>query len=294
MTSSLRIWIQAIRPKTLTAALIPICVGTSLSYTDQGEIRSVLMALALASVLFIQIGTNLINDAVDFRKGADTAERLGPTRVTQSGLLTARQVFRGGLQCFILAALFALPLVYVGGMPILVIGLFSLLAGYAYTAGPFPLAYLGLGDLFVLIFFGWVAVSGIYYLNTGSWSLNAWVAGSQIGLLSTSLIAINNLRDHLTDRKVNKRTMAVRLGPTLARLEIITCCLIPYFGALYWIDQSFYAAATLPFLSLPLAIRLSYKVGVTEPGAIYNRFLAQAAGHSLFFSILLSIGFLLQ
>ena len=147
-------WILAFRPKTLTAALVPVGVGTALPLGLGLGSKPGLAVLALISALFIQIGTNLVNDASDFKKGADTAERIGPKRVTQSGLLSPRTVLAGGLFCFLLAILFGIPLVLSGGWPLVWIGLFSVFAGYAYTAGPFPLAYLGLGDFFVLVFFG--------------------------------------------------------------------------------------------------------------------------------------------
>jgi len=293
-TSPVKVWLLATRPRTLTAALIPIVVGTALAYAIQDTVRPLLSLLALLSAIFIQVGTNFINDALDFEKGADTEERVGPKRVTQSGLLHAKKVWWGGILCFLISALLALPLVLSGGWPIILIGLFSLLAGYAYTGGPFPLAYVGLGDLFVLIFFGWIAVSGVYYLNTGSLDTNALVAGSQVGLLATVLIAINNFRDHRTDEKVQKKTMAVRFGPSFARLEITGLCLIPFMAGAFWFRQGLMWACILPLLMLPLAIQLVRKTQTTEPSALYNQFLAQGAALHLGFGALLSIGLSLR
>jgi 1,4-dihydroxy-2-naphthoate octaprenyltransferase len=289
-----KIWFLAVRPKTLTAAVVPVVVGTALAFGAHGSIQLGLSFLALISAVLIQIGTNFINDSIDFKKGADTAERIGPTRATQSGRLKASQVLMGGLLCFLFAAILALPLVYSGGWPIFAIGVCSLIAGYAYTGGPFPLAYKGLGDLFVLVFFGWVAISGVYYLNTGLFELNALVAGSQIGLLATVLIAINNLRDHQTDRKANKRTLAVRWGVTFARVEIALLCLVPFLGAIFWFQQGLRWAAFLPLLVFPLALALVEKVRSTEPSAAYNRFLAQGALLHLGFGAFLSLGFILK
>src|SRR6185437_119355 len=192
------------RPKTLTAAVIPILVGTALVHTAQGPFRGSLSLFALLSTLFSQIGTNYFNDVLDFKKGADTAERLGPTRLSQSGALSPRAVAAAGIVSFLIACLFALPLVWSGGTVILVIGLFSLLCGYLYTGGPYPLAYVGLGEAFVVIFFGWVAVAGLFFLHTHGFDSRAIVAGTQLGLLASVLIAINNLRDRVNDEKAGK------------------------------------------------------------------------------------------
>jgi 1,4-dihydroxy-2-naphthoate octaprenyltransferase len=291
---SWRAWLLATRPKTLTTALIPIVVGTSLSYATQNTVRPVLSLLALLSAIMIQVGTNFINDALDFEKGAETPDRVGPKRVTQSGMITAKRVWWGGLGCFFLSSLLALPLVYVGGWPIIAIGMFSLLAGYAYTGGPYPLAYVGLGDLFVLIFFGWVAVSGVYYLNTGLFDLNALIAGTQIGLLATVLIAINNFRDMKTDRKVHKNTLAVRLGAKFVRIEIALLCLVPFLAGFFWLSRGLGWACGLPWLMAPFAFLLVRKVEGTEPSQVYNRFLAQAAALHLGFGLLLSLGLYLR
>lgn len=292
--AKMRAWLLATRPKTLTTALIPIWVGTALAYATHEVIRWELSLFAFLSAVFIQIGTNFINDAMDFKKGADTQERIGPQRVTQSGLISARGVLLGGLICFTLATLLAIPLVLAGGWPIVVIGVLSLFAGYAYTGGPFPLAYLGLGDLFVVVFFGWVAVSGVYYLNTGVLDPPVWVAGSQVGFLATVLIAINNFRDHLTDQKANKKTLAVRFGPRFARFEIALLCLIPFVMGTFWYDRGLKWASFLPLLMLPIALLLIQKIRRTEPSPIYNNYLAQGALLHLGFGALLSLGLSLR
>ncbi len=288
------VWLLAVRPKTLTAALIPILVGTSLAYAIHGEIRAVLSIFAFLSAVFIQIGTNLINDSLDFKKGADTSERIGPQRVTQSGLLSPEKVLWGGLICFIISILFSIPLVIAGGWSIILIGMFSLLAGYAYTGGPYPLAYVGLGDLFVLVFFGWVAVGGVYFLNTGALDTYAMIAGTQVGLLATVLISINNLRDHVTDRLANKKTLAVRLGPERVRWEIVSLCLIPFLLGGFWFRQGMMWAGMLPFLVFPLAIVLIQRIRNTEPSPAYNGFLAQGALLQMVFGILLSLGLMIR
>jgi 1,4-dihydroxy-2-naphthoate octaprenyltransferase len=276
--SSARIWIEATRPKTLTAAIVPIAVGTALVRATGNSPRPLIALLALLSAIFIQIGTNFINDAVDFKKGADNENRIGPRRVTQSGLLSHQTVMWGGLACFAIATALAIPLVVQGGWIIVGIGLLSLVCGYAYTGGPFPLAYRGLGELFVLVFFGIIAVAGIYFLQTDAiidW--RPWLAGTQVGLLATVLIAINNYRDASGDRLVAKRTLAVRFGDRFARIEIAALALLPFALGVIWFQGGYTYAALLPLLSLPLAFKLTSLVFVTEPGPIFNRFLGMSA-----------------
>lgn len=292
-TRGFRALVLATRPKTLIAAVAPICVGTALA-THRTELSAIWSGLALLSALCIQIGTNFFNDAIDFKKGADTAERIGPRRATQSGWLTSRQVHWAGVTFFFLALLLALPLVHRGGWPIVAIGVASLICGYAYTGGPMPLAYFGLGDLFVLIFFGEVAVGGVYYLQTQTWNAAAAVAGLQVGSLATVLIAINNLRDRATDIKVRKRTLAVIGGERFSRIEISALALGPYLAGFYWLQEGMAPALWLPILTLPLALRLVQSIWVTPPSAMYNQFLGKAAGLSLLFSLLLAAGFALS
>lgn len=292
--NSVRSWLLAARPKTLTTAVIPIGVGTAAAHAIHHQSCIVLSVFAFLSALFIQIGTNLINDAFDFKKGADTAARVGPQRVTQSGLLSEKSVWWGGIACFGISVLFALPLVWVGGWPIIWTGVLSLAAGYAYTGGPFPLAYLGLGDLFVIFFFGWVAVGGVYFLHTGTLDFPVWVAGLQVGLLATVLIAINNLRDSLTDLQANKLTLAVRFGPTFARVELTFLCLTPFVLGWYWMDYGLKWAFILPLAVFPLALFLLLNLYRFGPGVIYNRFLGQGALLHLGFGILLSLGLVLK
>jgi 1,4-dihydroxy-2-naphthoate octaprenyltransferase len=217
-------WVLAARPKTLAAAVVPVLVGTALA----GFVHRPSFVFALLGALFIQIGTNLVNDALDFRKGADTHERLGPLRVTQAGLLTAEAVLRGAYVCFALAAVCGAPLIARGGWPIVVIGVTSIAAAYAYTGGPYPLAYHGLGELFVMIFFGLVATGGSYYVQRLTIGRDALLAGVACGALAIVLLAINNLRDIENDRASNKRTMAARFGRGFARVEIAVAAVAPF------------------------------------------------------------------
>jgi 1,4-dihydroxy-2-naphthoate octaprenyltransferase len=287
----LKHWLLAARPKTLTAALVPIVASTGLVVALGHQVQGWITLFALLASLFIQVGTNYVNDALDFKKGADTETRLGPKRVTATGVFSYRQVMVAAVLCFAMAILLGLPLVLQGGWPIFLIGILSLIFGYAYTAGPFPLAYLGLGDFFVILFFGWIAVGGLWFLHTGTWSFEAFVLGTQVGFHCNILLAINNLRDVNQDVLVNKKTLAVRFGKKFARLEIAILSFVPFFLNFYWYSKGLLWAAILPALALPIAIRLCYKVFSTEPSAEYNRFLGMGAGLHLLFGILLSIGF---
>ncbi|MCK6597521.1 MAG: 1,4-dihydroxy-2-naphthoate octaprenyltransferase [Bdellovibrionaceae bacterium] len=284
----------AFRPKTLTAAFVPCVVGTAYASSTFASWSLKYFIFALLSATFIQIGTNLINDAIDFKKGADTKERIGPQRITQSGVLSYKVVLSLGSLSFALSALFGLPLVMSGGLPIVIIGVLSILLGYGYTAGPYPLAYKGLGDLFVIIFFGLVAVCGMIFLHAKTIDVGSFILGLQIGLLATILIAINNLRDLNGDKKVNKLTLAVRLGEKHAKQEIYFLILSPFLLGIYWLSTHDYLSFFFPLLTVPLAIKLFKNIKLREPGPIYNNFLAQAAALHLLFGLLISLGFSLK
>jgi len=270
-------WILAARPKTLSASVVPVLVGTALGH----RVNWFIFACALFGAVFIQIGTNLVNDALDFKRGADTAERLGPIRVTQAGLLGYAVVLRGAYVCFAIAALCGVPLILRGGWPIVIIGIASILAAYAYTGGPYPLGYHGLGELFVLIFFGIIAVGGSYYVQTLAFDLRAAIAGVAVGLLAVALLVINNLRDIDSDRASQKRTLIVRFGETFGRFEVAVCVLIPFalIVAIHW----------LPLAALPLAALLIPCVWRSRRGEL-NRCLAMAGALQWAFGILFVIG----
>lgn len=287
-------WFLALRPRTLTTAVVPVMVATALADAEGYAIKWWVSIFAVLSALFIQVGTNLINDALDFKKGADDERRVGPKRVTQSGLLSEKQVLFGGAVAFAIAAAFGAPLVLEGGWPIVAIGLVSLFCGYIYTGGPFPLAYRGLGDVFVLLFFGFVAVLGTFYLHAGTITPSGWIAGLQVGLLATVLIAINNFRDSPTDKDAGKLTLAVRFGPLFAQTEILLLTFVPFLVGLYWLRNGAQMAGTLPLLLLPIALLINQGVQKHPPGIVYNKFLAQSAGLHLLFGILLTIGLALK
>ena len=285
-------WILAARPRTLGAALIPVIAGCALAISVSA-FDPLGSALILACAVLIQIATNFFNDALDHVKGADTAGRLGPTRVTSAGLLPARRVMTGAFLTLALAALFALPLVLRGGGIILLVGLLSLLFAYAYTGGPFPLAYLGLGEIFVILFFGLIAVAGTFYLNTLAFSVAAILAGLQIGLHSSVLLAVNNLRDLETDRAANKKTLAARFGLNFARRENAALVIAPFILGLAWLPLGYLWAFLLPLLTLPLAWWLARACLTATPDRQVNQLLAQAAALHAAFGLLLALAFLL-
>ncbi|MGE4169999.1 MAG: 1,4-dihydroxy-2-naphthoate polyprenyltransferase [Candidatus Margulisiibacteriota bacterium] len=279
----------ACRPKTLWAGICPVILGGILAWHHHVFALWPWLAAALAA-LFIQIGTNFANDYFDFIKGADTADRIGPTRATQAGLIKPQHMKNAFIAAFGIAACFGLYLVAVGGLPILMIGLLSIVCGILYTGGPFPLAYMGLGDLFVLIFFGPIAVAGTVYVQSGSWSPEAWLLGLAPGLFSVAILAINNLRDLQQDRIAHKKTLAVRFGKRTARLEI-TLALVLGSAIPFLIHPT--PVHALPLLTLIPALPILNWVWRQE-GAILNQALARTGQLLLLFTALTSIAWALQ
>jgi 1,4-dihydroxy-2-naphthoate octaprenyltransferase len=286
-------WILAARPKTLTAGAIPVVVGSALAWSDLGVLHWRYSILALIGAIFIQIATNLINDALDFEKGTDDQHRVGPRRVTASGLIPPATVKRAAWISFAMAAAAGIPLILRGGWPLLAIGLASILAGYLYTGGPYPLAYHGLGEVFVIFFFGIVAVAGTYYLQALTVDTDSLIAGLAVGLLSTVLLAVNNLRDVDGDARSNKRTLAVRFGRMFARAEIAVCTLVPLALGVYWWIRAEHAAALMPLLLIPLAVSIMTASG-RDRGPALNQTLGKAAGLHALYGILLSIGLIIR
>jgi 1,4-dihydroxy-2-naphthoate octaprenyltransferase len=290
MNKHLSSWILALRPKTLTAALVPIVVATALVRASGHKIQWWISITALVASFLIQIATNFINDAIDFDKGADTATRTGPIRATQNGLLTRKQVMTGGFICLALALACGVPLVLEGGWPIVVIGVVALFLAYGYTGGPFPLAYLGLGDLFVILFFGLIAVGGTFFLHTHTLGNATLVAGLQVGFLATILIAINNLRDAPQDKLVGKKTLAVRFGTRFAKIEITLMAYLPFLLGMAYAQSGWKWAGYAPLIVVPLAGRLDRGIWKSEPGPAMNRYLAMAGGLQLAFGLALALG----
>lgn len=284
-------WIYAARPKTLMIGVTPILTGTLLGLHQATSFHWILMLSALLSSLLIQISVNLINDAIDFKKGADNLHRLGFQRATQQGWLTYKEVLLGSGICIALAFLLGIPMILHGGLYFLALLIIAPLLAYSYTGGPFPLAYLGLGEIFVILFYGLISTLVGFYLQANTLSVGAFLAGIQLGCLAAAVIAINNLRDIETDAVANKKTLAVRFGKTFARLEITFLVLLPYFLNVYWGDEGFYRAGLLPLVSLPLGFTLIRCIWYYEPSKIYNTFFGMAALLNFLFGLFLSIGF---
>ena len=290
--SPIKIWLLAIRPKTLPAAMGPVVVGSSMAIGDHAFNFLPALAALLVSLL-LQIGSNLANDVFDFKKGKDTEERTGPLRVTQAGLLTPNQVLAGMAVVFALAFALGLYLTWVGGWVILALGIAAIISAIAYTGGPYPLGYHGLGEVFVFLFFGPVAVCGTYYVQAGSVSAAAWWASLPVGFLITAILVVNNFRDLPQDKKTGKRTIAVRLGPTGTQWEYYLLLLASFAVPLLMWLQGIAAAWILgAWLSLPFVLPLIRDIR-TKKGRPLNATLAGTARLSLVYSVLFSLGYLL-
>jgi 1,4-dihydroxy-2-naphthoate octaprenyltransferase len=271
----IRTWVLACRPATLVAAFVPVAVGCACALAE-GEFRVGPALAALLGAAFIQIGTNLANDVYDFERGADTAERLGPMRAVQAGLLSRTQVRAGMVVAFALATLAGAYLTAVCGPWVVIVGLVSIACGIAYTGGPFPLGYHGLGDVFVFAFFGFVAVCGTARAETGHVSGLALWASVPVGALATAILVVNNLRDRETDAKAGKRTLAVRWGATAAVAEYGVLLALAY-AVPWWVAWSRSSVVyLLPLLTAPLGVSLVRAVG-RERGRELNRRLAGTA-----------------
>lgn len=292
MFESLRALFLASRPKTLIAGLAPLLVALKLAQTSEHPVRYWLVPFLFLSVLFIQVGTNLVNDWSDFEKGADTHQRLGPQRAAAMGWLSPRAVFLFAMLSFALAVVSAVPLLLVGGPMILLMGAASLIAGYAYTAGPYPLAYNGLGEVFVFCFFGLLAVTGSVWVLTDEWTWSALVSGALVGCFSCGLIAINNLRDVDEDRQSNKRTLAVVLGSSVFSWSLYIFLVVPFLYELWLVVESFDSKTktTLYAAFLTLGAYAGFKLASTvraqKPSKAYNKYLALNGALLLYFSLI--------
>ncbi len=278
------------RPKTLPAAVAPVMVGSAMAAVDKNFALLPAMA-ALAVALLLQIGVNLANDYFDCIKGVDNDDRIGPLRLTQCGLIPPNRMRAAMVVTLGLAGLPGLYLVYVSGWPVLAIGVASILAALAYSGGPYPLASNALGDLFVFIFFGLVAVGGTYYVQVHKLTATVILLGAEVGLLITAILVVNNLRDIATDSRTGKRTLAVRLGASGTKLEFSLLLAGAYCGLLvFWICGIFSVWVLLPFASAPLACRLIRNIRRTADGPKLNHTLASTAKLAFLFSLLLAIG----
>ncbi|MBA2515015.1 MAG: 1,4-dihydroxy-2-naphthoate polyprenyltransferase [Solirubrobacterales bacterium] len=290
----MRIWLMAARPRTLPAAVAPVLVGTALAAT-QGTFKVLSFVAAIIGALFIQIGTNLSNDYSDARRGADTEDRLGPVRVTAGGLVPPRQVLIGTYVSFALAVLAGTYLIATAGWELLVAGIASILAGVLYTGGPRPYGYEGLGEIFVFLFFGVVAVAGSYFAQVEEVAWEALVLAVPVGLLASAILVVNNVRDLETDRRAGKRTSAVQLGRERARALYVAMVAGAFLTApLPWLlgSASLEAWLLIVLVAVPIALPVIKTVRTRVDGPALNGALAGTGQLQLAFCLLLSAGIL--
>jgi 1,4-dihydroxy-2-naphthoate octaprenyltransferase len=290
--SQLQIWILASRPKTLLAAFVPVIVGSSLALAEN-KLNILASTVALICSVLIQIGTNFTNDLYDFMKGADNKNRIGPLRVLNAGLVSVTKMKIVTAITFLFAFIFGLYLVQIGGPLVFTIGVISIIAGLAYTAGPYPLAYHGLGDIFVFIFFGVVGTVGTYFVNTHQIAGIAFISSIPVGALITNILVVNNYRDIEQDKLVGKNTLAVKLGKSFSRYEYLILIGSSFFVPL--LIFRFYEVSEwifLPYVTLPIAYKLIYMLFTLE-GTALNKMLELTAKYSALYGILFSIGLLL-
>lgn len=287
-----RVWWTAARPRTLTLATAPVLAGTALAWAEGAAPQWLVVLATLLAALLIQIGTNLHNDAADHERGNDLADRLGPLRVTAAGWATAAQVRTASRMAFGSAFLLGIFLVAAGGWPILAIGSASLAAASAYSGGRHPIAYTPFGELFVWIFFGILAVAGSYWLQAGTHSPAAWIAGAAIGLPAAAVLLVNNLRDVVSDTRSGRRTLAAVLGDQRARHAYALLMLLP-FASLPLLAALGLTGAWLALLTLPVCLLLTQRMRHTH-GPALNALLAQTAQCALAFAVCLAGGVLLS
>jgi 1,4-dihydroxy-2-naphthoate octaprenyltransferase len=292
--SGVRIWLMAARVRTLPAAVTPVLVGTALA-GYQHVFHPLRFLAALLGAVFIQVGTNLSNDYSDARRGADTEDRLGPVRVTAGGLVPPRRVLVATYVSFGVAVLFGAYLIAVAGWQLLLVGAASILAGVLYTGGPRPYGYEGLGEVFVFLFFGIVAVAGSYFVQVKHLSWEAFALAVPVGLIAAGILVVNNVRDIDSDRRAGKRTLAVRLGRAQTRVMFAVVVYLAYVLApVTWIFGPLKAWLLLSWLTLPLAAAITRTVRNHTDGPSLNQALARTGLLQLTFCALLSAGLLLS
>lgn len=294
-SSMASIWWHSIRPRTLSISVAPVVTGNALAWHDQLHISWIILLITLLAALCIQIGTNLYNDAADFERGADNEHRLGPKRATQHGLLSPHNIKQAALLSFSLAFVLGIYLSWIGGWPIVILGVSSIACGYAYTAGPKPIAYSASGELFVILFFGIFAVTGSYYLQTQIITSFSVLIGSAIGSMAAAILLINNYRDLNSDRLAHKLTLVHYIGRHTARYFYAVLMIYPYaLTILLAVTLANNAVGTLLcLLSIPLAFQLIKSLYILPVSEQLNQLLAGTAQVQLLFGVLFSIGLLL-
>lgn len=285
-------WLIAARARTLPAAIAPVLVATALAYAGGTAIPAA-AALCLAFALLIQIATNYANDWIDFEKGADAADRVGPLRVVSAGMVSPAAMRTATFVVLALAFVVGLMLLLFGGWWLLPLGLVCLFLAYGYTGGPFPLAYLGLGELFVVLFFGFVAVGVTFFLQAGYLSAQALFAALAIGCLASNLLIINNHRDYPGDLRAGKKTLAVRFGQRFAEAELLTSVLLAFAALIPLAILQRSSWVLLPFILLPFAARAVMRLPAARLSGDYSTAFPAAGRLLTLFSVLLAVGILL-
>ena len=292
--NKIQIGLAAIRVRTLPIPTIQVITGVVLAYVTLGRIDVSLMFYTLAVALWITIGTNLINDVFDFDKGGDLPNRAGHKKMISAGLLVRDHVYFAGVGAFFLAIVCSIPLAFSAGWWVFFLVILSSIIGYGYTGGPFPICYLGLSELFILIFYGFVCVGASFYLQTGFVSEASILCALQMGLLAILPNALNNYRDIKDDAKVNKLTLAVRLGANFCRYEIIIVTLLPFVLNFYWFKLGYIMTGFLPFCLTPITFLFIRSIAVSQKGILFNQYFGMSVIIHFLFGLLLIAGFVLN
>lgn len=285
-----KLWLLAARPKTLPVSIMPVVVGTALAWDEVGAVKGLPLLAALLCAVLIQIATNLHNDAADHERGADTEERVGPARVTAQGWLSARAVRRGALLCFALAVAGGVYLVTVGGWPIMAIGFFSVVAGWAYSGGFKPIAYTAMGEVFVFLFFGLAAVVGSHWLQALAPASAPWIAGAMMGFMAAAVLMVNNYRDLEQDEAAGRRTLAIVLGRRVSKTVYSGLMLAPYALVGLLVRFGGGEGVWLALLVLPLSLLRIHQFRNTPPGPAFNVILAGTAQTQALFGVIVAFG----
>ena len=291
--SRTRTWIHAARPRTLSLSLTPVAVGATLAWAESAHPRWLAIVVAAVAAVLIQIGANLYNDAADFRRGGDGPARVGPLRVTATGLVSPAEVDRAALFCFAGAAAMGAYLIWVGGWPILLLGAVSLASGWAYSGGPAPIAYTPLGEAFVLAFFGVAAVTGTTWLACSTASLSALIAGAALGSFAAAVLLVNNHRDRYEDARLGRKTLAIALGVEATKQVYAALMLAPFLLLAPLLLQTTRSHPAAALLSAPFAIVVVAQLFREPVGSGLNAVLAQTAQVQLTFGLLLCAGIIL-
>lgn len=290
----LQAWTTAIRLRTLPIPTIQVVTGTCLAYSSVDSIHWLIVFYTWIIAVFVTIGTNLINDVIDFEKGADLPGRVGFLKVISLGLISKESIHYAGIASFILAIALSVPLAFAAGWGLFLLVFLSVICGYCYTGGPYPISYLGLSEFFILIFYGGVCVGVSYYVQTGFFGLQVLLCATQMGLFAILPNALNNFRDMQDDAEDGKLTLAVRFGKTFARCEIALLTLLPFIMGILWIAFGYIQAALLPMCLLPIAFLFVRSIWMIDPGQLFNRLFIFSIFLHFFFGLFLVIGFFLK